>query len=124
MKRLFFLLLVLVSTAFRPAGGPLLQFEELKYNFGFIRQGEVVTHEFSFTNSGDQPAVITDAEVACKCTTVEFPKTPIAPGAKGTIKVTFDSKSAIDRQERTVLLKSNGPEVTLTFKCVVLKKKD
>ena len=124
MKRLFVFLLFIAATAFRPATGPLLHFDELKYNFGFIRQGEVVTHEFAFLNNGDQPVVISDAEVACKCTTVDFPKEPIAPGAKGTIKVTFDSKSAIDRQERTVLLKSNGPEVTLTFKCVVLKKKE
>ena len=103
-----------------------MTFDELKHNFGFIRQGEIVSHEFTFTNTGDAPLVISETEVTCECTKVEFPKEPIAPKTTGKIKVTFDSKSAIDRQERTVVVKSNASNapVTLTFKCVVLKPKN
>lgn len=105
---------------------PVMTFDELKHNFGFIRQGEIVSHEFTFTNTGDAPLIISETEVTCECTKVEFPKEPIAPKATGKIKVTFDSKSAIDRQERTVVVKSNASNspVTLTFKCVVLKPKN
>ena len=119
------LLVILVAAAFRPPGGAVITFDDMKYNFGFIHQGDVVTHEFTFTNSGDDALIISDATVECKCTTVEFPKEPIAKGAKGTIKVTFDSKAAIDRQERTVTVVSNATDspATLTFKCVVLKAK-
>jgi hypothetical protein len=126
MKRIALICLLFVSsTAFRNAVAPKMSFDELKYNFGFIHQGDIVTHEFMFTNTGDEPLVITDAEVACKCTTVDFPKDPVPKGGRGSIKVTFDSKSAMDRQERTVIVKSNASNapVTLTFKCVVLKKK-
>lgn len=126
MKRIaLLLLLVIASSAFRKPAQAKLSFDDLKYNFGFIHQGDIVTHDFTFTNTGDEPLVISDAEVACKCTTVDFPKTPVPKGAKGSIKVTFDSKSAMDRQERTVIVKSNASNdpVTLTFKCVVLKKK-
>jgi Protein of unknown function (DUF1573) len=105
--------------------GPVLTFEETKHNFGMIRQGEVVSHEFKYTNTGDAPLIITEAVVTCTCTKVDFPKQPIAKGETGIVKVTFESKSAIDRQERTVVLKSNAakPETTLTIKCVVLKPK-
>jgi hypothetical protein len=105
--------------------GPALTFEETKHNFGMIRQGEVVSHDFKFTNTGDAPLIITEAVVTCTCTKVDFPKQPIAKGESGVVKVTFESKSAIDRQERTVVLKSNAakPETTLTIKCVVLKPK-
>jgi hypothetical protein len=131
-RKIFLLPLLLIAVAFlsfRPeisgSNPGTMTFTEVKYNFGFIHQGDVVEHDFTFTNTGDEPIVITDAEVACKCTTTDFPKAPIAKGQTGIIKVTFHSENAIDRQERTVIVKSsasNSP-VTLTYKCVVLKKK-
>ncbi len=128
-RKIFFSLpLLLITAAFlslRISNPAVMKFDEAKYNFVFIHQGDIVSHDFTFTNAGDEPIVITDAEVTCHCTTVDFPKQPIAKGQKGIIKVTYDSKSAIDRQERTVIVKSNASNapVTLTFKCVVLKKK-
>lgn len=124
--RLSSLLLLVMAAGLALAfkAGPAMHFEETKHNFGFIRQGDIVSHEFVFTNTGDEPLIITDAEVACVCTTVDFPKRPILKGEKATVKVTFDSKSAIDRQERTVKLSTNtGIAPVLTFKAVVLKKK-
>ena len=125
---LIFTLLVVALSSFRykPGTGAVMTFSETKHNFGFMRQGEVVSHEFSFTNTGDAPLIISECEVACTCTTVDFPKEPVAPKATAKIKVTFDSKSAIDRQERDVIVKSNATNSpqTLTFKCVVLKPKN
>lgn len=119
------IMLAALVTAFTVAQPAELKLEETKHNFGFIRQGDVVSHEFKFTNTGAEPLVISNAEVECTCTTVDFPKQPVMPGAKGVIKVTFDSKSTIDRQERTVVISSNAKNqpVTVTFKAVVLKKK-
>jgi hypothetical protein len=118
-------LIVLTLAAFKPGAGPVMTFAETKHSFGFIRQGETVSHEYTFTNTGDGPLLISECEVACECTKVEFPKEPIAPKGTGVIKVTFDSKSAIDRQEREVIVKSNAANSpqTLVFKCVVLKPK-
>jgi hypothetical protein len=128
MKRNFFFLLLLIATAtlsWRVSNPAAMTFTEVKYNFGFIHQGDIVSHDFTFTNTGDEPIIITDAVVTCKCTTVDFPKAPIAKGQTGTIKITFNSSTAIDRQERTVVVQSNASNapVTLTYKCVVLKKK-
>jgi hypothetical protein len=118
--------IALFTMSFRPGAGPTMNFKETKFSFGFIRQGEIVTHDYTFTNTGDAPLIITECEVACECTKVAFPKEPIPKGGSGKISVTFDSKSAMDRQERDVIVKSNAvnsPQ-TLTFKCVVLKPKN
>jgi len=128
MKFRILILAVVIFTlgAFRPGTGPVMTFAETKHNFGFIRQGEIVSCEFAFTNTGDAPLIISECKVACTCTTVDFPKEPIPPKGTGKIKVTFDSKSAMDRQERDVVITSNAADSpnTLTFKCVVLKPKN
>lgn len=126
MRIVLFSLFALVLSAFKPGSGPTMTFKETKHNFGFIRQGETVEHEYVFTNTGDGPLIISECEVACECTKVDFPKEPVAPKATAKIKVTFDSKSAMDRQEREVIVKSNATNSpqTLVFKCVVLKPKN
>lgn len=120
-----FVILIAALSAFKPAAGPAMSFAETKHNFGFIHQGDTVSYDFKFTNTGNAPLIISNCEVACKCTTVDYPKTPIAPNATGVIKVTFDSKSAIDRQDREVIVTSNATNSpqTISFKCVVLKAK-
>ncbi len=126
MKRILILFFSLFLFSFRISSPASMTFDDLKFNFNFIHQGDVVSHDFVFTNTGEAPIVISDAEVTCKCTTVDFPKQPIAKGQKGIIKVTFHSENAIDRQEREVVIKSNAlnSPVTLSYKCVVLKKKN
>ena len=102
---------------------PQLKFKDLKKNFGFVKKGEIVSIDFDFTNNGNQPAIITDAKAECSCTTVEFPKQPIAPGQSAKITVKFDTKSVYDRQDRIVEIISNAKNSSqkLRFKGVVLK---
>jgi hypothetical protein len=104
--------------------GAHLKFDDTKKNGGFLKEGTPLVLEYKFTNTGTEPIIITDAKAACTCTTIDFPKQPIKPGEKGVIKVTFDTKGKMDRQDRTVELFSNaaGAPHQLRFKCVVLKK--
>jgi hypothetical protein len=102
---------------------PRLKFTDTKKSFGFVKKGEVVKLEFELTNEGNQPLIISDARVECSCTTVEFPKQPLAPAQKAKITVSFDTKSVYDRQDRTVEIISNAknPSQKIRFKGVVLK---
>ena len=74
------------SAAVKPANaqekvaGPQIQFEEVKYDFGSIKQGDVVDHTFKFKNVGTQPLVISNIGVSCGCTTPDWTKDPIMPG--------------------------------------------
>jgi hypothetical protein len=84
------------------------KFEEEEYNFGTIKQGDKVTHDFNFVNSGKEPLVITEAHGSCGCTVPQWPKEPVAKGAKGVIHVEFNSTGKMGMQDKTVTISSNA----------------
>jgi len=63
------------------------------HDFGKIKQGTPVTHEFKFTNSGKTPLVITNVQASCGCTTPDWSKEPVMPGGQGFIKATYNAAS-------------------------------
>ncbi len=83
----------------------------------------MVKIDFEFSNTGNQPLIITDVKAECSCTTVEFPKQPIAPNQTAKLTVSFDTKSVYDRQDRIVEVMSNAKNSNqkIRFKGVVLK---
>lgn len=85
-------------------------FKEEEFNFGTIKQGEQVKHDFEFTNTGKEALIISNAAGSCGCTVPEWPKEPIAPGAKAVIKVTFNSAGKQGVQDKTVTLQSNAKQ--------------
>ena len=84
------------------------KFEALEFNYGSIKQGEVVNHEFKFVNSGKEPLIISNASGSCGCTVPDWPKEPIMPGKSGVIKVTFNSAGKSGSQDKTVTINSNA----------------
>ncbi len=52
-----------------------------------------VTKEFSFTNTGSAKLYFYSSSPDCACVKVALPKKPIAPGKKGSFKVTLDASS-------------------------------
>ena len=92
------------------ATGPAFKFETEEYNFGTAKQGDVVTYEFKFTNAGKEPLIIASASGACGCTVPNYPKEPIKPGEKGTIKVSFNTAGKAGMQDKTVTIKSNSKD--------------
>ena len=93
---------------------PEFKFDVEEYNFGTVKQGESVTYEFNFTNTGKEPLIITNASGSCGCTVPEWPKEPLKKGEKSNIKVTFNSTGKFGMQDKTVTINSNakgGPVV-------------
>ena len=65
-------------------------FPSMTWDFGNINErGGYVSHDFEFTNTGTIPLVIEDVKTSCGCTSTQWPREPIAPGAKGVIKAVF-----------------------------------
>jgi hypothetical protein len=94
--------------------GPAIKFNEEVYDFGTVKVGTKVEHNFEFTNTGTEPLIITNAQGSCGCTVPEYPKAPLKKGEKGSIKVSFDSTGRVGVQEKTVTITSNatdGPKV-------------
>jgi hypothetical protein len=87
---------------------PEMKFEFESYDFGTIKQGDKVTYDFTFTNVGKEPLIISEAHGSCGCTVPEWPKEPVAKGAKGKIHVEFNSTGKMGMQDKTVTITSNS----------------
>ncbi len=100
MKNMFAFLLMMGSltlSAQAPATTdlnwtPTVKFEKTSHDFGTIPEGPKATYEFTFTNTGREPIVVSNAQAGCGCTTPEWPKQPIAPGKTGKITVGYNSE--------------------------------
>ncbi len=99
-----------------PAG---LKFKDTFYEFGQIKQGEVVAHEFEFINMSKKPLVINTATATCGCTTPSYPFIPIEPGESGVIGITFNSKNKLGNQSPTITVTSNMGTFRLNMKGIV-----
>lgn len=86
-----------------------ISFAEKNHNFGIIKEdGGPVSHEFEFLNDGTGNLIIYEASAQCGCTKPEFPKSPVAPGKKGKIKVTYNPIGRPGPFEKTVTVKTNA----------------
>lgn len=93
-----------------------IAFSETRFDFGEVREGEVVTHTFQFTNDGKQPLIIQNARSTCGCTVPEWPKDPIPPGESGSISVRFDTKNKKEQQTKPITITANTfPSVTRIY---------
>lgn len=97
-----------VSTEISADQMPILTLDEEAQEFGVVKEGEVVTRTYSFTNTGKTPLIIQSVQASCGCTTPEYSKNPIAPGKKGTVKVSFDSAGQLGQQHKIVTVTSNA----------------
>ena len=83
------------------------EWEKEFHDFGNITEGEKVSTVFKFENTGDSPLIISNARGSCGCTVPDYPRKPIAPGATGEIKVSFDSSNRAGKQDKTVTIDAN-----------------
>lgn len=113
------------TPAEKPEGPlPTFSFSEELHDFGTIKDGDVVEHVFSFTNTGAAPLIISDAKGSCGCTVPEWPKEPIPVGGTGELRVKFNSKNKPGIQNKTVTITANTWPTTqrLRIKANVLKE--
>ncbi|WP_192820737.1 DUF1573 domain-containing protein [Rufibacter sp. LB8] len=88
--------------------GPSIQLEEEKFDFGNIKQGDVVEHTFTFTNNGSQPLVIKNVRTTCGCTATDYPKTAIQPGQTASLTARFNSAGKKGPQNKVITIDSNA----------------
>ncbi len=105
--------------------GPVISFERNRFSFGQIYHAEKVTHDFTFTNTGDRDLMITSVKASCGCTTPTYSKDPVAPGETGVISVLYNSVGKQGTQKATIRVRSNdlaNPEIVLYLSGRVLVK--
>ncbi len=106
--------------------GPIPSFEwtTTEHDFGTINENDVVTHVYTFKNTGEVPLIIESVRPSCGCTAPDWTKTPIPVGAEGEIEVKFDSKGKPNAQNKTVTVTANTwpKQTVLRFKTFVTPK--
>jgi len=99
----------ILGSAVATAGGPGIEFATTSHDFGNINEeGDPVSCEFEFTNTGDEPLVIISANASCGCTRPEFPKKPVKPGKTGKIKVTYLPKGRPGEFNKSIRVRTNA----------------
>ncbi|HXG47672.1 MAG TPA: DUF1573 domain-containing protein [Methylomirabilota bacterium] len=73
--------------------GPRVQFSETLFDFGRVRGGEIVRHDFIVTNTGTAELDIMEVKPGCGCTTAAEWDRKIAPGKTGRIPIQFNAGS-------------------------------
>ena len=116
MKKLSFLLVMLLSVVGAFAQTKALEFKESKHSFGKIKQHTPVTYVFSFKNVAAKPMVIESAVAECGCTTPVYPKGVIAKGTSNSIKVTYNAEAMGAFTKRVTVKVANVAEpIVLTI---------
>ena len=91
-----------------PLTGARIYFAEKSFNFGDINQGDRVEHVFELENTGNEMLILSDVKTTCGCTAPEWPREPIPPGAKASIKVVFNSAGKMGMQNKVITVMSNA----------------
>ncbi|GAB4376412.1 MAG: hypothetical protein Kow0075_03520 [Salibacteraceae bacterium] len=103
-----------------------IAFDEAEHDFGRIKQNGKYKHKFTFTNTGENPLIISKAKGSCGCTVPTYPTEPIPPGEKGEIEVVYRPKNQLGKQMKTITITANTspPTTQLTIHARVDKDED
>lgn len=107
MKRRFLTLYAFAALSTAVVAQPRFTSNTETHDFGQIEWKYPVSVQYSITNTGNQPLVLTEVEPDCACSVAQWTKTPIAPGEKGTVNVTFDAE-ALGHFHKSVAIYSNA----------------
>ncbi|WKZ67881.1 MAG: DUF1573 domain-containing protein [Flavobacteriales bacterium] len=111
------------QTTAKPVGGsgPMISVDKESHDYGTIPQGANGTCEFTVTNTGDAPLIITQCQGSCGCTVPKCDTTPIKPGEKSTITVKYDTNRVgpINKSVTITSNATNAPSKIVTIKGTV-----
>src|SRR6187402_3203154 len=80
-----------VAAAKTSSSMPRMNVPDATYDFGAVRQGTRVEHQFELKNTGAAPLKIERMHTSCGCTAAVLDSDTIAPGGKTHLKATFDT---------------------------------
>lgn len=69
----------------------ILKLKQTEHNFDKIPQGKPVYYIFEIVNTSKSPLKLDDVHASCGCTTPEWSREAIAPGATAQIKVGYNA---------------------------------
>jgi len=115
MKKLIVLLTFVLGvtiTSFAQSKSAEFKFDKESYDFGKISMTKPVTVDFTFTNVGDEPLILTKVETTCGCTVPKYTQTPIKKGEAGKITVTYTPAGSALPFSKSITVSSNAKTPT------------
>lgn len=99
-----FIAIVLFSLAGYSQNGPKIEFADADntIDYGKISKSDNPVRSFEFTNTGNAPLIITDAQSTLSSIIVTKPSAAIQPGKKGKIDVKYNMSAGPIRKTITV----------------------
>ncbi|MDO5637321.1 MAG: DUF1573 domain-containing protein [Myroides sp.] len=105
--------MTLVGAISYAQNGPKIEFkaENNTIDYGTVVRGsDSGVRTFEFTNTGDEPLVITNVRSSCGCTVPSRPQAPIMPGKSDKIEVKYNMNPG--PISRTITVETNATNVS------------
>ena len=99
---------------------PIAKWDKMLIDMGEIPKDIPKTAEFTLTNDGKQPLIISSAKASCGCTNMKYSSEPILPGKTSLVSATYNAAApgAFTKQV-TVITNADPNPVVLQFKGTV-----
>lgn len=94
---------------------PKLVIPENSYEYGTIKKGDVIKHDFELRNEGKSNLLIRKVSSSCSCTVSDFKSKTIKPGESENITATFNSAGKNGETHTTITIISNDPKNSKTI---------
>lgn len=105
--------MTLVGAASYAQSGPKIEFKAANntIDYGTVVKGkDSGVRSFEFTNTGNEPLVITNVRSSCGCTIPSKPEAPIMPGKSEKIEVRYNMNPG--PISKTITVESNATNAT------------
>ena len=130
MKKYLLLTVLLINATVFGQKGPKIEFKDKDntIDYGTVyKEDDSGVRTFEFTNTGDEPLIITNVQSTCGCTVPTKPTEPILPGMTGKIDVKYNMNPGPIR--KTITVESNavnveGGRIGLKIKGEVIVKQE
>lgn len=125
MKKLLIIYFLITITILAQFGTPKIVPMEESFDFGDIKEGEIVEHDFVIFNRGTDVLEINRVRASCGCTAVTPSKTRLVPDDSTQIKVKFNSTRRTGKQKKYVYILNNDPEnsqLRLSFQANIISE--
>lgn len=137
MKKILLITAILINAAIFAQVGPKIEFKDKDntIDYGKVnKEDDNGVRSFEFTNTGDEPLIISNVQSTCGCTVPSKPTEPIAPGKTGKIEVKYNMNpgpirktitvetNAVNAEEGRVVLKIKGEVIAKPVENLLEKK--
>ena len=105
------------TVVLKPGEVPAIKFDTPTYDFGKVKSGTDIKHDFYFTNTGTGPLELLRVKPSCGCTVAGQHDRIVQPGQTGKIPITLSSKNASGPISKSVTVNTNitGTDSTITL---------